>query len=253
MSYRSIISLMPKTSVDADAQAFLTAAAITDPTISSSINKLVVDMKVAGVWTDIDVILPIVGGSASSHRVCLKTATNKVTWNGGITHNSTGVLFNGVNGYGNVDWNAPNLYNRTAIEWTKDIISGNGWSGIYISSVFGMQLSKLLTNMQTVSTGLNNLVSININDSFGLRASVVESIGTNGGKHYGNSGLLNQASPNSAPSGINYYIGALNSGGNPFLHNNRLQQFFVFGNSFNAAKIAIFKTLIEDFQTTLGR
>jgi hypothetical protein len=240
-------------SIDPDAQAFLTAAGITDTTISEATNTFVLGCKSNNVWSDIDVILPTVGGSASSHRVCLKTATNKVTWNGGITHNSTGVLFNGINGYGEVDWNAPNLYNRTAIEWTKDIISGNGWSGIYNTAVFGMQLSKALTNMQTVATGLNNLVAININDSFGLRASVVESSGTNGGKHYGNTGLLNEATPTAAPSGLNYYIGALNLGGSPIINNNRLQQFFVFGSAFNASKIAIIKTLIQDFQNTIGR
>ncbi len=63
MGYRSIISLMPKTApVDTDAQAFLTAAGITDPTISGAINTLVVQMKADNIWTKMKAIYPMVGG-----------------------------------------------------------------------------------------------------------------------------------------------------------------------------------------------
>lgn len=240
--------------LDPDAQAFLTAAGITDPTISGAVEDFVLGCKSNNLWTDIDVILPIVGGTASSHSVCLRTATNKATWNGGITHDSTGVLFNGINAYGNVDWNAPNLYNRTAIEWTSDILGGdNNWSGMYIGSIFGMQLQKSGANLNTIALGLNTLAAAGVVSTMGLKASVVESSASNGGKHYGNSGLLTQSTANSAPSGINYFIGAVNSSGVAILFNRRRQSFFIFGNALNYTKIAIIKTLIQDFNTTLGR
>jgi hypothetical protein len=97
---------MPKTSVDADAQAFLTAAAITDPTISSSINKLVVDLKSAGVWTKMKAIYPMVGGTASTHKFNLKDprdldAAFRLQFLGGVTHSANGILGNGTNGYAN--------------------------------------------------------------------------------------------------------------------------------------------------------
>lgn len=241
-------------SLDPDAQAFLTAAGITDPTISGAVGTFVLGCKSNDLWTDIDIILPIVGSTASAHRVCLKTATNKVTWNGGIIHDSTGVLFNGTNGYGNVDWNAPNIYNRMAVEWTTDLTTNIFWSGIFTgSSVFGMQLSKVSGNLETTFLGLNNLVSCGISSPFGFKASVVEANATNGGKHYGSNGLIQQNTPTSTPSGQNYYIGCLNNSGTPIQFGNRKQSFFVFGNALNASKIAILKTLIQEFQTTLGR
>lgn len=240
--------------LDPNAEAFLATYGIADPVISGAINVFVLGCKSNDVWGDIDVILPIVGGTASSHRGCLKTATNKVTWNGGITHDSTGVLFNGTNGYGNVDWNAPNLYNRTAIEWTTDIIGGdNNWSGMYSGGIFGMQLQKSGANINTVALGLNTLAAVGVLSTMGLKASVVESSASNGGKHYGNSGLLTQATAGSVPTGINYFIGAVNSSGTASLFNKRRQSFYIFGNAFDASKIAIIKTLIQDFQTTLGR
>lgn len=49
------------TPVDPDAQAFITAASITDPTQQSAINQLVVDLKGYNVWTKMKAIYPFVG------------------------------------------------------------------------------------------------------------------------------------------------------------------------------------------------
>ena len=49
---------------------------------------------------------PFVGGSASQHSYNLKDPTlYQITWNGGITHSSTGVLGNGSTGYGETNFN----------------------------------------------------------------------------------------------------------------------------------------------------
>ena len=92
--------------LDPDAVAFLTAAAITDPTITSAINTLVVDMKGYGIWTKMKAIYPFVGGTATTHKFNLKdpqdtNAAFRLVFNGGMTHSSNGVLFGGVNGYAN--------------------------------------------------------------------------------------------------------------------------------------------------------
>ena len=53
--------------VDPDAQAFITAASITNPTQQSAVNQLVVDLKGYGVWSKMKAIYPFVGGTASQH------------------------------------------------------------------------------------------------------------------------------------------------------------------------------------------
>jgi hypothetical protein len=50
--------------VDADAQAFITAAAITDPTQQAAINTLVVDLKGYNVWSKMKAIYPFLGSTA---------------------------------------------------------------------------------------------------------------------------------------------------------------------------------------------
>jgi hypothetical protein len=92
------------TPIDADAQAFLTAAAITDPTITSAIDTLVVQLKADGIWTKMKALYPFVGGTASTHKYNLKNpldtdAAFRLTFSGGWTHSANGVQPNGTNGY----------------------------------------------------------------------------------------------------------------------------------------------------------
>jgi len=90
--------------LDPDAAAFLTAASITDPTITSAINTLVLDMKGYGIWTKMKAIYPMVGGTAITHKYNLKDpqdldAAFRLVFNGGWTHSSTGAKPNGINAY----------------------------------------------------------------------------------------------------------------------------------------------------------
>jgi len=97
---------MPKaTGFDPDAQAFITAAGITNPTQQGAINTLVVDLKGYSIWTKFKAIYPIVGGSASSHAVNLKTpGTYNLTFASGVTHSSNGMVSNGTTGYANTNF-----------------------------------------------------------------------------------------------------------------------------------------------------
>jgi hypothetical protein len=90
--------------VDPDAQAFITAAAITNPTQQAAINTLVVDLKGYSIWTKMKALYPFVGGTASTHKFNLKDprdldAAFRLVFNGGWTHSSTGATPNGTNGY----------------------------------------------------------------------------------------------------------------------------------------------------------
>jgi hypothetical protein len=91
---------------DADAQAFITAAAITDATQQSAIDTLVKGLKTDGVWTKMKAIYPFVGGTATTHKYNLKDprdvdAAFRLVFNGGWTHSSNGATPNGTNGYAN--------------------------------------------------------------------------------------------------------------------------------------------------------
>ena len=89
---------------DSDAYAFLQAAQITDQTTVFAINNLVIDLKDAGLWDKFYALYPFVGGTASTQKWNLKDprdldAAYRLTFSGGLTHNSDGIQSNGTSGY----------------------------------------------------------------------------------------------------------------------------------------------------------
>jgi hypothetical protein len=99
--------------IDTDAQAFITAAAITNTTQQNAINTLVTDLKGYGIWTKMKALYPFVGGTASQHRFNLKDprpipAAFYLTPYGGLSHDNSGVIFNGENAWFDTNMNALN-------------------------------------------------------------------------------------------------------------------------------------------------
>tara|TARA_R110000772_G_scaffold180450_1_gene291742 strand:- start:1848 stop:2687 length:840 start_codon:yes stop_codon:yes gene_type:complete len=114
-------------SVDSDARAFFTATGITDATIKSAINTLVVTMKADGTWTKMYALYPFVGGTASTNSYNLiDTTAYTLSYTGAVTHNSDGITGNG--GYADTGLNIVSdvtnyktdqhisLYSRTATQ-----------------------------------------------------------------------------------------------------------------------------------------
>ena len=101
MTYYKLISLMPKFSLDVDAQAFITATGITDATQITAVNNLVLGLKGNNIWTKMKAIYPMVGGTATTHKFNLKNpldtdAAFRLVFSGGWTHSANGALPNGT-------------------------------------------------------------------------------------------------------------------------------------------------------------
>ena len=88
--------------IDPNAQAYITAAGITDPTEQAAVIQLVSDLKGTGsttnntdVWTGLDAIYPTSPTSLAAAEYNLKDpATYQITWYNSPTHSSAGVAFN---------------------------------------------------------------------------------------------------------------------------------------------------------------
>lgn len=86
---------------DTDAQAFFTAAGITDTTQKTAVNQLVLDMKAASIWTKMKAVYPLVGGTAATHKYNLKNpldtdAAFRLAFSGSLTHDSNGITPGGT-------------------------------------------------------------------------------------------------------------------------------------------------------------
>lgn len=243
------------TTTDADAQAFITAAGITDGTQQSAVNQLVLDLKSANIWTKMKAIYPILGGSASSHKWNLKDARDldaafRLTFSTGWTHSSTGMT--PTNAFANtfytpsvngiIDSAHISFYSRTDTN-TNQVDIGTQISSSYhilqlrVSNVFYALINQsgLSSTANTNSTGFyigNRQASNNI-DLF-----------KNGTKT--DTTTATALIPNSS-----VYIGA-NNGGSPN-YSSKECSFVSLGDGLTDTEAALLYQITEKYQVTLGR
>lgn len=97
------MGFLPSPGIDSDAKAFINAAGITDSTQKSAIDKLVKDLKGANLWSKMLVVYPLVGGTYNTCKYNLKdprdlNAAYRLTQTSAGTYNYslTGVSYTGV-------------------------------------------------------------------------------------------------------------------------------------------------------------
>jgi hypothetical protein len=245
--------------VDPDAQAFITAAAITDATQQSAVNQLVVDLKSYGVWTKMKAIYPFVGGTADTHKFNLKDPQDldtayRLTFFGGWTHSATGALPNGINGYANTHLNTNTLtlssahisgYSRTDSNGLLFFIGGahNGsnryliWprqSGVFNGAINSGAVPSGTTNPNSLGMYIANRVT-NSAVRNSMRGSVYN---------------ITSAEAASLPSG-NIFIAKPNDINS--YYDNRERAFHSIGLGLTDIELTDLTNIVSSFQTLLNR
>ena len=253
-------SFVSAAGTDADAQAFITAAAITDATQQSAINTLVIDLKAYGVWTKMKAIYPFCGGSASSHKFNLRNpadtdAAFRLAFSGGGTHASTGWTPNGVNGYANTYFQANilgqnsahiSLYSRTEFNGGVEFgctTSSSGGNDFQIVSRFSnvnyslINASSPVGFAQTLSTGL----------------CLVNRISSSTVSYFRNNSKTDITKTSISPNTLNLYLGARNNNLTAELFSPRECAFASIGDGLTTTEASNLYTAVQAYQTTLSR
>jgi hypothetical protein len=249
--------------VDPDAQAFITAASITNATQQSAINTLVVDLKGYSIWTKFKAIYPIVGGNASSHAVNLKTpGTYNLTFATGWTHSSTGMTPNGVT-YADTSLIPSSVLtnNNTHLSFysrTSSIINGQRDIGVFVSGAnpcasLGTNTGVQLSDHYSFST---NRISASIANALGfvngIRTSSTSHKLFKNGTQIGTTDTY--ANTWTLPT-QEIYIGAANINPFPFTNTSSTKEtaFASIGDGLTDTEAANFYTAVQAYQTTLSR
>ena len=245
--------------VDADAQAFITAAAITDPTQQAAINTLVVDLKGYNVWTKMKALYPMVGGTSTSTSYNLRnTAQYQLTWIGGVTWNANGVTF-GVNGYANTNFLDSNFTTSSGAMGGYSRTNNN--VSAYDMGVYSTALAKG-SYMGFSRNAATYEVLFQASGSAGLATNTNGTGFYSGGKNAVNSlngyrngvSLISTAQADNSAVGQNIYIGTLNNNNSPLTgYSQRNWAFAFMSDGLNATENANFYTAVQAFQTTLAR
>lgn len=254
---------------DTDAQAFITAAGITDTTQQSAINTLVTNLKSYGIWTKMKAIYPFVGGTANAHKFNLKNpvdsnAAFRLQFNGGWIHSSTGAKPNGTNAYTDTFLNPStsltnNNYHLSHYSRTQkptstevDIASMNGGT-----SVTAIALDQYYAGAGKAFVAGDYSTSAIVNaDTNTLGMLVGSRTSQTSAKMFMNNvqkgSTLTLSNPNALPN-VTIFIGANHSGVSVLEFSSKECAFATIGDGLTDAEVANFYTAVQTFQTTLGR
>jgi hypothetical protein len=248
---------------DPDAQAFITAAAITDPTQQGAINTLVVDLKGYGIWTKMKALYPFCGGSASSHKFNLKDprdldAAFRLFFSGGWTHSSTGALPNGTNAFANsfcktvtdisVNSHSFGIYSRT------NDTTGTQAYGVFEGSGFDNIIQHWISNGSFTDGASSNMLSYTANPTTSL-IMLTRRSQTDWQAYRAGVSLGTRTTGCSFLTGKNFFFAARNDGSNltaEFYCKQQLAFGFI-GDGLTNTESGNLYTAVQAFQTTLGR
>jgi hypothetical protein len=92
--------------LDVDTSNFITAAQLNNILHYESLDYLVTELKRVNIWNKMKAIYPFIGGTAFTHKFNLKDPRDldvafRLSFNGTLTHSSTGCKGNGSSGYCN--------------------------------------------------------------------------------------------------------------------------------------------------------
>ena len=251
--------------LDADANAFLIATAITDNTLVQATNELVVDLKGYSIYTRFTALYPFIGGTATTHKFNLinpldTNAAFRIEWFGGVTHDSSGITGNGTNGYGEtyVKPSVDLVLNSTHIAFWSKTNSQNA------NAEMGIQDGALNASLRVVTRNASNQSIYSVNDNTGsVVTSVTDSSGfycasrtaSNSRKLYKN-GTAIQTATTVSVARTTATIPVLGQKGAANTMGAYLAKRFVFasaGAGLNDTQAADYYTAVNKFQTAIGR
>lgn len=275
-----IISRGAAVSYDSDADAFFTAAGITDDTQKSAVNQLVLDLKSYSIWSKMKAVYPLVGGAASSHKYNLKDprdldAAFRISFGGSWTHSSNGAAPSGTSTYADTFLDAKtvcgvNDFSIGAYSRTDSTSTGNGW-GMYYNG-FNSETGATHPGFQThwtINIGGNKYLSDigNLGGGSGVRVTAANSttLGLlaatrrSSSEHeiYKNGASLatgNPAGSGAFPTGSVYFSAVHRMDNGTFSgSDNRQIAFWFIATGLSDSEHSNLYTAVQAFQTTLGR
>jgi hypothetical protein len=245
---------------DSDAQAFITAAAITDATQQSAIDTLVKGLKTDGIWSKMKAIYPFVGGTASTHKWNLKDprdldAAFRLVFNGGWTHSSTGATPNGTNGYADTKLVPSSSLSTSSAHFSKY----NRTNDLTGSKVDGSANTVSLSFFQHNFTGANGIIgavtsiaSYTATDTRGLFNAVRTS--ANSLKVFRNSAnIASDVVASAILPNYSVYLGARNDGTGTVFYNSYQTAFSSIGDGLTDTEASNLYSRVQQFQVSLSR
>jgi hypothetical protein len=239
---------------DADADAFLTAAGITDPTIIEAIYTFVGSLKTNNIWNKFYAIYPMVGGTATTHKFNLKNpldtnAAFRLVFSGGWTHSLNGALPNGTNAYADtfilptsvLNVNSAHIATYITTTPNNGVLIGNNDLSLFTQLSGGNFFGSLANTSFSSLSQTANAAFYMVNRQSGTNQKLIR-----------NSSILlsDNKNSNAFSSGQNIYLASYSPTSNP--SNARISLSSI-GEGLSDTDAVNYYNAIQSFQTTLAR
>lgn len=265
LSYAGLTDIVGVTTpaFDPDAQAFITATAITDTTQQGAIDVLVKGLKTDLLWTKMLAIYPFVGGTATTCKFNLKNPLDtdlghRLNFVGGWTFSNNGVTPNGTTAYANT-FLSPSTHftlgNSSISHYsrTNSVATGTpygtktGAANSQLNISFGVGTSNIFHNTNSAFT----LSPAPLTSATNLIHSRINTTQTIAGL---NGTMATYTNSEGQLSNHPIYLGARNNNNVTIdLYYSRQMAFAHIGTGLTQAECILLYNRIQTFQTTLGR
>jgi hypothetical protein len=265
-----IKTIAAATAFDPDAQAFIDATGISG-TDATAINTLVLDLKADSLWTEMYALWPFVGGTSTTNRYNLiDPAQYLIAFSGSQTFNSTGWFNNSIDsnnggrtgfnpitqvtslddfgiGYyagnatstGTIDVGSwPGSGGDSSIYLSADLAGG---TGLYISDFYSERDNRIVT-ANGASGDVIGMWSIQRTSSTSMKA------------YRGDTNIAtNTTTRVDSPPNWDISIGGTATVSQIIQNKDQKYQFLYFSYGLNDSQMTSLNTIVEDFQTNVGR
>ncbi len=266
---------LPVTSIpaDAEASAFITATSISSASEITAIQRLVYDLKQAGLWSKFQAIYPMVGGTEARHKLNLKDprdidAAFRIAFlGGGWTHSATGAKPNGTTSYADTKLSASAsltpfsthlaYYSRTSERASSNIDMGSysGSGGNLFGLVIARSGNGVSSSIQYEQyTGSNSAISTVIPNASGFwLGNRTSNVATTHQLWLNGAAIAAASSTAGSLPSQNVYIGALPNGASPLYFSAKEIGFASIGAGLSESEAMAYYVIVQRFNTTLGR
>lgn len=259
--FKSNVKAVSGAALDPSAQAFITAAGITDGTQQSAVNQLVLDLKSANIWTKMKAIYPIVGGTSSTHKWNLKDPRDldsafRLNFTTGWTHSSNGMTPNGTSAYANtfltpstaLILNSTHLsyYSRTNIN--TDIYTIGSFDNTNSLTMYANYLNNNYSDQYNGANG-RLLTSVTRGDGFFISNRTASNL-HNSFRNSTKLGTSTNSTSIGSLSSFNVLLAAIQP---TFIDGEKQCAFASIGDGLTDTEASNFYTAVQTYQTTLGR
>lgn len=252
--------------LDADASNYLSRVAAHGVTVSTpqqnAVNQLFLDLKAASIYTLYYDMYFFGWGNAAANGEPLKGVAPDITWNGTVTHNSSGVTGNGTTGFGNtgiipssvLTLNNTHLSIKTSTSSSAAIvdIGARGASSTVRLDLLASSGSNLIGQFNSNTAGAGQ-ISASAPNSLG--SSMVSRVSSTDLRAYRNGiqiGSTATTTNNGTMPGVAIYVCATNNNGTAASFSARTYQGCTIGFGMSPTEVLAHYEAFDDFYTAMG-